>query len=202
MHLLLLILLSAPLCAESLWQAETLAEGNLYADATARRRGDILTIVIQETTSISDGQKTDTKRDNSVDAHLDLLTGLNETPAAQGQPTTNRLPALKAGSAKKFAGEAKYEMSSAVKSTIAVQVVDVLDNGSMIVQGARQVLVNEDRKTIQVSGIVRPGDVRSDNTVLSEKLYDMRVAITGEGPAARSQQEGWLGRMLDVLWPF
>ena len=37
---------------------------------------------------------------------------------------------------------------------------------------------------------------------MSEKLHDFQVSIEGDGPLTRSQQEGWLGRLIDVLWPF
>lgn len=202
MHLLLILVLAAPLAAESLWQAETLSDGNLYADATARRRGDILTVVISETTSVSENQKTDTSRDNSVDAGLDLVPGSNQLPASVGTSSLNKLPALKADSKKAFQGEGKYAYDHKVRSSIAVQVADVLDNGSLIVRGSREVLVNEDRKTIQITGLVRPSDIKSDNTVTSEKIYDLQVSIVGEGPMSRAQQEGWLGKLLDVVWPF
>jgi flagellar L-ring protein FlgH len=203
MRLLLLILVCiAPLAAESLWQAETLADGNLYADATARRRGDLLTVVIQETTSVSENQKTDTKRDNKLDFGVNLLPGSNQLPAAVGSSALDRLPGLNADSSKAFTGEGKYDFSHKVRSSIAVQVVDVLDNGSLVVRGSREVLINDDRKTIQIGGIVRPSDIKSDNTVLSEKLYDLQVSIVGEGPMSRAQQEGWLGKLMDVIWPF
>ena len=200
--LLLIVMCVAPLAAESLWHADTLADGNLYADATARRRGDLLTVVIQESTSITDEQKTDTKRDNKVDLGVDLLPGSNAIPAVVGQPTSGALPAIKADSTTEFKGEGKYDLTHKVRSSIAVQVVDVLDNGSLVVRGSREVVANEDRKTIQIAGIVRPSDIRSDNTVLSEKLYDLQVSIAGEGPLTRAQQAGWLSRILDIVWPF
>lgn len=203
MRLLLLILVCiAPLAAESLFQAETLSDGNLYADATARRRGDLLTVVIQETTSVSENQKTDTSRDNKLDFGVNLLPGSNQLPASVGSTAVGKLPALNADSSKEFQGEGKYDFSHKVRSSIAVQVVDVLDNGSLVVRGTREVLINEDRKTIQIGGIVRPSDIKSDNTVLSEKLYDLQVSIVGEGPMTRAQQEGWLGKLMDIVWPF
>ncbi len=203
MRLLLLILVCiAPLAAESLWRADTLSDGNLYADATARRRGDLLTVVIEETTSVSENEKTDTSRDNKADIGVNLLAGSNQLPAATGASALGRLPGLNVDSSKAFQGQGKYDLNHKVRSTIAVQVVDVLDNGSLVVRGSREVLVNEDRKTIQIAGIVRPSDIKSDNTVLSEKLYDLQVSIVGEGPLTRAQQEGWLGKLMDVLWPF
>ena len=199
--LLLLLVLCAPLAAESLFRAETLADGNLYADATARRRGDLLTIIIQESTSITEEQKTDTSRDNKAELGLTYVSGTNALPASVGKGI-GTLPGLSAQSGKEFKGEGKFDLTHKVRSTIAVQVVDVLDNGSLVVRGSREVLANEDRKTIQIAGIVRPSDIKSDNTVYSEKLYDLQVSIVGEGPLTRAQQEGWLGKLLDVLWPF
>jgi flagellar L-ring protein precursor FlgH len=201
-RLLILCCLGSCLAAESLWQAETLADGNLYADATARRRGDLLTVVIQETTSVSENQKTDTSRDNKVDLGVNLLPGSNQLPAAVGETALGKLPGLNADSSKQFQGEGKFDLTHKVRSSIAVQVVDVLDNGSLVIRGSREVLVNEDRKTIQIAGIVRPSDIKSDNTVASEKLYDLQVSIVGEGPLTRSQQEGWLAKILDAVWPF
>lgn len=200
--LLLLVMCLAPLAAESLFRAETLADGNLYADATARRRGDLLTVVIQESTSVSENQKTDTSRDNELKAGVNLLPGSNQLPAAVGESALGRLPGIDLSSGKAFQGEGKYDLSHRVRSTIAVQVVDVLDNGSLVIRGSREVLVNEDRKTIQIAGIVRPSDIKSDNTVLSEKLYDLQVSIAGDGPLTRAQQEGWLGKLADIVWPF
>lgn len=199
--LLLLACCLAPLAAESLWRAETLADGNLYADATARRRGDLLTVVISETTSVSENQKTGAERASRARAGVDHLTGTNAPPAAAGAGI-GALPGFSLGSSTSFEGEGKYDLSHRVRTTIAVQVVDVLDNGALVVRGAREVVVNDDRKTIQISGIVRPSDIRSDNTVQSEKLYDLQVAIVGEGPLTRAQERGWLGRVLDWLWPF
>ncbi len=200
--LLLIVMCVVPLAAESLWHADSLADGNLYADATARRRGDLLTVVIEESTSISEEQKTDTKRDNKLNAGVNLFPGSNLLPAAVGSSALGRLPGIDMDSSKSFKGEGKYDLTHKVTSSIAVQVVDVLDNGSLVVRGSREVLANEDRKTIQIAGIVRPSDIKSDNTVLSEKLYDLQVSIVGEGPISRAQQQGWFGKVLDVLWPF
>lgn len=201
-QLLLILVLAAPLAAESLWQADTLADGNLYADATARRRGDLLTVVISETTSVSDSENTNNKRDNSASATIDMLPTTSRVAPTAGADAKGVLPGIGATSTKEFKGTGTFSLDHKVQSSIAVQVVDVLDNGSLVVRGSREVLVNEDRKTIQIAGIVRPSDIKSDNTVTSDKLYDLQVSIVGEGPLTRSQQQGWLGRLVDVLWPF
>ncbi len=192
---------SGTLRAESLWQAETLADGTLYSDQVARKKGDLITIVVKETTSVSETHKTETKRANSLDASVSLVPGTNELPAAVGSPSSGKLPALKAASDKDFKGEGKYEAAGEVKAVITGRVLDVLDNGNLLVEGRRSVKVNSDTKTILITGIIRTADIQSDNTVVSEKLHDFQVSIEGDGPLTRSQQEGWLARLIDILWP-
>jgi flagellar L-ring protein precursor FlgH len=199
---LALVAPAAPLAAASLWQAETLADGTLYSDQVARKKGDLITILVKETTSVSETHKTETKRDNTLSTGISLFPGSNEIPAAVGSAGSGKLPAFKADSAKDFKGEGSYEAAGEVKAVITGRVIDVLDNGNLLIEGRRSVKVNLDTKTILITGIIRTADIKADNTVISEKLHDFQVSIVGEGPLTRSQAEGWLGRIIDVLWPF
>jgi len=201
-HLLLILVACAPLAAASLWQAETLADGTLYSDQVARRSGDLITILVKETTSVTDQQKTETSRKNTLSAKVTQLPGTTRLPAALGASAAGALPALGADSNKDFEGEGKYQATGEVKAVITGRVIDVLDNGNLVVEGRRTVKVNGDSKEILITGIVRGADVRSDNTVASEKLHNFQVAIVGEGPLSRAQQEGWLSQIADILWPF
>ena len=198
--LLLLLGFTALLSAESLWTSETLSDGTLYTDQVARRRGDLITIMVQETTAISETQKTETKRSLCGDASGSVAGGISGTPAVTGSATT--LPTLALDSSKNFKGEGKVEQAGSVKATVTGRVMDVLDNGNLVVEGRRAVKVNDDTKTILITGIIRTADIRSDNTVLSEKLHNFQVAIEGDGPLARSQGPGFFGKVLDVVWPF
>jgi flagellar L-ring protein precursor FlgH len=188
--------------AESLFKAETLADGTLYSDQVARRAGDLITIVVKETTSVSEQTKTENKRENTIDAAISLVPGTNQVPAAVGTASAGKLPALKAASEKNFKGEGKVEAQGEVKAVITGRVIDVLDNGNLLVEGRRLVRVNKDTKTILITGIIRTADIQANNTVQSEKLHNFQVSIEGEGPMSRSQHEGWLGEILDILWPF
>lgn len=188
--------------AADLWRSETLADGNLYSDQVARRAGDLITILVKETTSVTDDQKTETSRENELSAKVNLLPNTSAIAASNGASTKGRLPAFDLESEKEFTGEGKYTAKGEVRAVITGRVIDVLDNGNLVVEGRRSVRVNDDVKTIIITGISRPADVQSDNTVYSEKLHGFNVAIEGEGPLTRSQQEGWIGRLLDVVWPW
>lgn len=199
---LLLLVAVLPLAAASLFTSETMADGTLYSDQVARRSGDLITILVQENTSISEKNKTTAKRDNKLQASVNLVPGSNQLPATVGQSSIGRLPALDADSKKEFTGQGDYENTGAVKATITARVLDVLDNGNLLIEGRRAVRVNEDTKTILITGVIRTADIRSDNTVLSEKLHNFQVSIVGEGPLTRAQSQGILGTIADILWPF
>jgi len=199
---LLLLVAVLPLAAASLFTSETMADGTLYSDQVARRSGDLITILVQENTSISEKNKTTAKRDNTLQASVNLVPGSNEVPATVGQSSNGRLPAVDATSKKEFTGQGDYENTGAVKATITARVLDVLDNGNLLIEGRRAVRVNEDTKTILITGVIRTADIRSDNTVLSEKLHNFQVSIVGEGPLTRAQSQGILGTIADILWPF
>jgi len=200
----LALLLIAPitfLSAASLFTAETMADGTLYSDSVARRQGDLITILVQESTSVSEKNKTTAKRDNKLSASVTMLPYSSETPQVAGE-SAGHLPSLAAQSSKNFQGQGDYEATGEVKATITGRVLDVLDNGNLLIEGRRAVRVNNDTKTILITGIIRTADIRSDNTVLSEKLHNFQVSIVGEGPLTRSQSEGFLGQIADILWPF
>ena len=83
---------------------------------------------------------------------------------------------------------------------------DRLPNGNLIVAGTRTVQVDDETKTLQLSGIVRRLDVRVDNTVFSSQGADARVAIVGEGANTRMTTRGPVAELFDTLiwaaWPF
>lgn len=205
MRVVILILL---LCAvwradaASLWQSETLADGTLYSDQVARRKGDLVTVMIKETTKVTDKNKTKTTRDEKMSTALTMVPGSDQLPASSGTSSIGALPAFAANGKKEYNGEGNYEHTGEVAAAITARVIDVLDNGNLLVEGRRQVTVNRNIKTILITCVVRTADIKADNTVASEKLHNLQVAIEGDGPLSRTQGEGWLATIIDVIWPF
>jgi flagellar L-ring protein precursor FlgH len=179
--------------AQSLVAAKTLADGSLFSDAVARHVGDLLTILVRETTSVRESQETETGRTSSASVSGSI------TPPNHSVATP--FPPLSYSSDSDFKGDGSYSQSGQITATITGRVIDVLDNGNLLVEARRVLRVGEDSKTIILSGIVRTDDISPGNTVLSEKMHNFQVGIEGQGPLSRAQQRGWLGRLLDVIWP-
>ena len=179
--------------AASLWKAKTIADGTPYSDKLARKKGDLLTIRVRESTSASEEQKTEHSRDtdNSFSGTI--------TPVSA---TSRATPGIGLQSSRDFEGEGKVESSNDVRATVTARVMSVLDNGNLVIEGRRSIKINKDTKVILISGIIRPADITSENTVLSERMHNFRVGIEGEGPLTQAQQQGIFSRLLGFLWPF
>ena len=103
-------------------------------------------------------------------------------------------------------GESKQNTASTVKASIAVVVVDVQPNGNLVIAGTRSVRVNDETRTLRISGLVRALDVTPNNTCGSAQVADARIAILGEGGGTRQVTRGPVGQLFDTLvwacWPF
>ena len=160
----------------------------------------MLTIAIQEQHSVRNEDKTERRQDSSLSARLESYT-LSDDAFNNGT-----LPNVSVTKEQDFNGESKQNSGSDVRASIAVMVVDVQPNGNLVVAGQRTVTVNDEQKTLRISGIVRALDVTVNNTVGSQQVADARIAITGEGAGTRQVTKGPIGQLFDTLiwaaWPF
>ncbi|HLU39208.1 MAG TPA: flagellar basal body L-ring protein FlgH [Planctomycetota bacterium] len=170
------------------------------ADHRAMAVGDILTILVSESHKVANNDKTERKTDTSLAARLEAYTLSSDTFK------TNVLPKFDARSEREMTGESKQQRDSVVQARFAVLVIDVLPNGNLVVAGARQVQVDDEIKTLRISGVVRPLDVSQQNTVASQDVADARISVQGEGASTRTTTKGPVGTLFETmfwaLWPF
>jgi flagellar L-ring protein precursor FlgH len=101
-----------------------------------------------------------------------------------------------------FDGKGSSDRDGHVKAYVAARVVQVLPNRNLYIQGRREIRVNNETQYIVISGLVRPQDIGPGNEVSSAYLADARIVYAGIGPLADKQKPGWLGRIVDHVWPF
>ncbi|MDD2900197.1 MAG: flagellar basal body L-ring protein FlgH [Desulfuromonadaceae bacterium] len=182
----------------SIWQSSST---NLTDDLKARRRGDIITIVISETASASKEAKTGTSRDSTVGAGIPNLLGL-ESKGILKNNFSDLANILKANANSSFKGTGTTSRQENLNATIAAKVVDVLSNGNLMIEGRRNIKVNEEDQIIVLEGIVRPRDILPDNTVNSIYVADARISYSGRGIISDQQSPGWLMTIFNKIWPF
>lgn len=158
---------------------------SFYADHSAHRPGDLLTVLIVEASSASESAQTSTAKKDSLSASL-------STPAQVGRQWQGSLSGA-------FAGTGQIERSGQLVAQLSV-VVDRIDgNGNLWVHGEQEIALNGERQTIRLTGMVRPDDIAPDNTVPSWRVSDARIALLGKGVIGNSQSPGLISRILHWL---
>lgn len=163
----------------------------LFADLKARRIGDVLTIVLNETTAASKTAVTKTTKTTSVADTGPTLFG--KTFTTKGIPIGN----TSMSGANAFDGEGASTQSNSLAGSLTVTVVDVKANGNLVVQGDKTLHLNQGDEFVRISGVIRPADIATNNTVTSEKLADARISYSGKGAVDSSNRVGWLARFFN-----
>lgn len=177
----------------------------LYEDQRARRIGDIITVVLEERTVSSKSSGTDLNKSDANEMSVGSLMGL--VPKANLPGVFNSKSDLTLDSStdaqRKFAGEAKADQSNRLQGFITVTVADVLANGVLLVRGEKWITLAQGDEYIRIEGLVRTADVSPDNTVMSNKIADARIAYGATGDFAAVNSKGWLSRFFSSeIWPF
>jgi flagellar L-ring protein precursor FlgH len=182
----------------SIWQATS---SSLTEDMKARRRGDTITIVISETASASKEAKTGTSRDSNVNAGITNLLGLETSKFAKTN-FADLAALISASSSSSFKGAGNTSRQENLNATITARVMDVQANGNLMIEGRRNIKVNDEDQIIVLEGVVRTRDIAPDNTINSIYVADARISYSGRGIISDQQSPGWLMGIFNKVWPF
>jgi len=169
----------------------------LFSDYKAHRVGDIIRVNISETASGGKNANTKTKRKSEIAATTKNLFGIQEH-----NPSTKDRLGLEAEFEDEFEGKAETSRGGSLTATVTCVITEVFPNGNMAIEGHREVLVNNEKETITITGIIRPGDLSPSNSIQSQRVADARITYSGRGVLNDKQRAGWLVRILDWVWPF
>ncbi|MEJ2687578.1 MAG: flagellar basal body L-ring protein FlgH [Gammaproteobacteria bacterium] len=179
----------------AIYQADTAIP--LFEDTRAHRVGDILTIVLTESTDASKSTSTTTSKATKLDTGTPTIFGTGVKLG--GKNVLN----ASVDSSSDFSGSGDTAQSNSLSGTISVTVAHVYPNGNMLVRGEKRLVLNRGEEYVKVSGIVRPVDVAADNTVASTQLADAHIAYSGKGAVSDASAMGWLARFfIGKFWPF
>ena len=191
--------------------AEGITEGSLYserrglslfADTRARSVGDIINVVLIESTQASKNAGTAVDRGASIDVAPPTLFGRTGTNFDVGDYTNLTLE-QSAASDSEFTGNGSSNQSNSLTGAIAVQVARVLPNGNLMIQGEKWLALNKGEEFIQLRGIVRPEDISATNTIPSTLVADARISYGGTGVIDRANEPGWFSKFFNSpLNPF
>jgi flagellar L-ring protein precursor FlgH len=187
--------------AGSLWRENN---QSMFADRKALAVGDIVTVIISEKASASKEATTSTNSESNVHAAIPNFFGLENdklwTTGYYAPVDLNNL--VNAEFSSGFDGKGSTSRKEDLSAFLTTQVVGRYPNGQLKIRGGKEVMVNNEVQIIYLTGIIRPVDITSANTVNSTRILNARISYTGNGAISDKQEPGWAMRILDTVWPF
>ncbi|MFP4157359.1 MAG: flagellar basal body L-ring protein FlgH [Opitutales bacterium] len=197
-QLIPLIFLTIPLLgglsAESIWLKSSRPAG-MFGDDRARAVGDIVTIVVEESASVTASKSSSTNKSSEV---ADAISKVLRTSAG----VSTGFPSSEWNNSSDFAGGGSVSDTQSAQSQLSVMVVDRLPNGTLAIEGMRRITMANEINYAVIRGFIRPSDVRVDNTILSSRIADAQVDFIAEGSLTEAQRKGWLNRLQSYVNPF
>ena len=181
-------------------------ENPLFSDHKAMHVNDIVTVVISETAKSSN---TGTKQLSNTDSSK-LGGGLFSnvgTANSRVQAKLNELNGytnvgFQADSTSNFKGSGTAVKDASFTTTVSARVVKVLKNGNYFISGRREILIDDQKQLVQISGVIRPYDIDQNNKISSSQMSEAKILYKTEGDIDRATQQGWGTKIIQSIWPF
>ena len=185
----------SPTEPNSLWRSGSRA---FFKDQRAAQVGDIVTVLVNIKDDANLKNVTSAARTSSETGGIPNFFGLEAILPKAINPAT----LLSASSANSNTGTGQIQRTEAVTLRLAGIVTQVLPNGNLVVAASQEFMVNSELRELRVTGVIRPQDIASDNTVLHDRMAEARIAYGGRGQLTDLQRARWGQQMLDILAPF
>jgi flagellar L-ring protein FlgH len=151
---------------------------NMVADYKASRVGDLVTISISQNLSSTSTGNVATSRNFSASSGITALGGHIKTSgiASLFSPTSTQA----------LTGKGQATTTTALTTILTGRVVALLPAGTLVIEAERQIVMNNQRETVILRGLVRPGDMDATNTVKSDSVGNLEVEVKGKGVISES----------------
>jgi flagellar L-ring protein precursor FlgH len=180
----------------ALWRSGSRA---FFKDQRAAQVGDIVTILVAMNDTANMKNATTTGRTSGETGSLAQFFGLQkQLPPTISDPSK----ILDVGSTNNNGGTGQIQRNETVAIRLAGVVTQVLPNGNLVVSARQEFLVNHELRELQVTGVIRPQDIASDNTVQHDRMAEARITYGGRGELTEVQHTRWGQQLMDILLPF
>ncbi len=185
--------------ANSLWRPGARA---FFIDQRASKPGDILTVMIDIDDSAKLSNSTNSSRTNATKGQISHALGLEGVLAKVLPKQFDPANAIDQSGNTSSQGAGTMDRQEKISLTVAAIVTGVLPNGNLIIQGSQEVKANNELRELTVSGIVRPQDISSSNTVRHTQIAEARIYYGGRGDLSRVQRTPVGQAVMEQFSPF
>ncbi len=186
-RLILLLFIATGIMGQSL---NKYSNYSLFTDEKARKVGDVITVLVMESSQAMNNAKTSASRNSKFDVSASGSYGSTTLPAVAGE----------AGLGNDFGGKGSTETRGIVRTRITAMVDSVLPNGNLKIKGEKKISINGEEQYIKISGIVRPADIKGNNVIESYNISNAEITIEGSGMIDRMQSPSWLTKLFHWLF--
>lgn len=183
----------------SLWRHGARA---FFKDQRAARVGDLLTVMISIADKAKINNKTTRGRTNTEDASASAFLGYESSLSRILPETINPGSLIDLDSQTSNVGEGTINRDETIELKVAAVITQKLPNGNLVLSGRQEVRVNFEVRQLQVAGIIRPEDIKADNTITYDKIAEARISYGGKGHLSDVQQPRYGSQVIDVIFPF
>lgn len=189
---------TVPAEANSLWRMGSRA---FFKDQRAAQVGDIVTVLVNITDTADLSNKSVQGRAGSQQMGIPNLFGL-EAALPRLAPGVSPGSLVSTNNTGNATGSGSIQRTETVTLRLAGVITQLLPNGNLAVAARQEVRVNSELRELLVSGVIRPQDIASDNTVRHDRLAEARISYGGRGQITDVQTPRYGQQLLDILLPF
>ncbi|PCJ97537.1 MAG: flagellar basal body L-ring protein [Zetaproteobacteria bacterium] len=183
----------------SLWQSNRVT---FFEDQRANNVGDIITVTIDIKDEATLDNKSERTRASKEDAGLDNFLGYEQSLNRILPQVVDNANLTGFDSNSSHVGSGSIEREDEIKLRMAALIMQMLPNGNMVIHGKQEVLVNFEKRILQIDGVIRPEDISVNNTISYDQIAEARIIYGGEGQISDMQQPRYGQQLYDILFPF
>ncbi len=181
-------------------------ERPMFADRRAMRVNDILLVIVNESSNANfTAQKNYTDNKSGTMSAPSVNYSGENAEIAQNIADFQNASAFNmnlANSATTFSGGGSQNRAESVSFEMSARVIKVLNNGNYYIEGTRQIMVDGEKKVMLLSGVIRPYDITSSNTIESKYIAELKLNYTSEGDISDKRHKNWGSKEIEQAWPY
>ncbi len=189
----------APSTPDSLWRPGSHA---FFSDPRAAQVGDIITVVVNVTDTAILNNNTTASRTGGQVVGLPGLFGLQSALAHISPSGADLTKVLDTSTTGSHVAVGNITRNEVIQLRVAAVITQVLPNGNLALAGSQEMRVNSELRELVLSGVIRPQDIMSDNTVLHDRMAQARISYGGRGQLTDVQTARWGEQIMDIASPF
>jgi flagellar L-ring protein precursor FlgH len=176
----------------------------MYGDPLAHSVGDLVTIIVDLQNQITKAQNTTTAKATAVDAVINALLYPNDgtNHGYNFYANHGQVPTTSWNSSQTFNGGGTVANNETASTTIQARVIEVEANGVLRVEATRLSKAGDEDTSMILTGLVRPEDLSTTNTISSSEMADLQILQKGKGTVTNNQRKGWLTKFYEFVEPF